>query len=188
MSPQVAKTALNKIYPFNFSILFKMANHDTMALTPVSQRIRHLGDQDAMGALLHAVERQRLLLISVQARLPPPLDQHCRYADLEKGRLTLVTDSPVWGARLRFLAPELMTSLSDTHGEIKECRVRVQPPGQPPTFSAHAHPVIRMSPAAADLLLAAAEAQEGTELGLALRRLALAGMQAGAGHENPGNR
>ena len=90
-----------------------------MALTAVNHRLRRLAEQDALGAILNAVERQRLLLAAVQARLAPPLDQHCRYADLEKGRLTLVTDSSVWGARLRFLAPGLITSLRETHGEIK---------------------------------------------------------------------
>jgi hypothetical protein len=171
-----------------YQLVYLQANHRLMALTAVNHRLRRLAEQDALGAILNAVERQRLLLAAVQARLAPPLDQHCRYADLEKGRLTLVTDSSVWGARLRFLAPELITSLRETHGEIKECRVRVQPTCLPTPSLAQAHPVIRMSPAAANLLLAAAEAQGETELGLALRRLAEAGIRAGDRHEDPGER
>lgn len=150
-----------------------------MALTTVNHRLQRLADQDALRAILSAVERQRLLLAAVKARLAPPLDQHCLYADLENGRLTLVTDSPVWGSQLRFLAPELLDSLRETHGAIKECRVRVQPTSLPTMPSGQTHRAIGMSPAAARLLLAAAEAQAGTELGLALRRLAEAGIKAG---------
>lgn len=159
-----------------------------MALTTVNHRLQRLVNQDALRAILGAVERQRLLLAVVQARLPPPLDQHCRYADLEDGRLTLVTDSPVWGARLRFLAPELLTGLRETHGMIKECRVRVQPTSLPTKLPTQTHRAIGMPPAAVRLLLAAAETQAGTELGLALRRLAEAGIKAGGGYEGPGDR
>jgi hypothetical protein len=159
-----------------------------MALTTVNHRLQRLADQEALRAILNAVERQRLLLAAVQARLAPPLDQHCRYADLDNGRLTLVTDSPVWAARLRFLAPELLTGLHETHGVIKECRVRVQPTSLPTRAPTQAHRAIAMPPAAARLLLAAAEAQAGTELGLALRRLAEAGIKAGGGREGPDDR
>lgn len=156
-----------------------------MALTAVNQRLHHLGDQDALGAILSRVARQRLLLAAVQARLAPPLDQHCRYAALENGRLTLVTDSPVWGARLRFLAPELLSYLRDTQGEIKECRVRVQPSGLLSRPREPTERLVSMSPATASLLLAAADAHAGTELGLALRRLAEAGIKTELDRDAP---
>ena len=154
-----------------------------MGLTAVNHQLRRLAGQDALSAILTAVERQGLLLAAVRARMAPPLDQHCRHAALENGRLTLVTDSPVWGARLRFLAPELLASLRATHGEIKECRVRVQPTCLPTRPPEPAQRAVSMSPATANLLLAAAEAQAGTELGLALRRLAEVGMKAAVERE-----
>ncbi|TNF57176.1 MAG: DUF721 domain-containing protein [Gammaproteobacteria bacterium] len=150
-----------------------------MALTPIHHRFRRLGNPDIMGDLLRAVDRQHQLLVAVQTQLAPSLAQHCRFADLEEGRLTLVTDSPVWAARLRFLAPELLAALRGSWGEILDCRVRVQPTSGPPYPPTSSRAGVPLSPATRQLLLDAAEVQAGTDLGLALRRLALAGTKAG---------
>ena len=40
--------------------------------------------------------------------LPSSLAPHARLANFEKGRLVLVVDSPVWRAKLRLAAPELL--------------------------------------------------------------------------------
>ncbi|CAA9303131.1 MAG: hypothetical protein AVDCRST_MAG71-224 [uncultured Lysobacter sp.] len=40
--------------------------------------------------------------------LPPSLAAHARLANLERGRLVFVVDAPVWRARLRLAAPELL--------------------------------------------------------------------------------
>jgi len=40
--------------------------------------------------------------------LPSSLAAHSRLANFEKGRLVFVVDAPVWRARLRLAAPELL--------------------------------------------------------------------------------
>lgn len=40
--------------------------------------------------------------------LPAPLAAHARLANYEHGRLVYLVDAPVWRARLRLLAPELL--------------------------------------------------------------------------------
>ncbi|WP_411832963.1 DciA family protein [Pseudoxanthomonas mexicana] len=41
--------------------------------------------------------------------LPPPLADHCRLANVaEGGRLVFIVDSPIWRARLRLAAPDIL--------------------------------------------------------------------------------
>ncbi|RNF84279.1 DUF721 domain-containing protein [Lysobacter psychrotolerans] len=40
--------------------------------------------------------------------LPPSLAAHTRLANFERGRLVFVVDAPVWRAKLRLAAPELL--------------------------------------------------------------------------------
>ncbi|HEY4555521.1 MAG TPA: DUF721 domain-containing protein [Lysobacter sp.] len=40
--------------------------------------------------------------------LPPSLAAHARLANVERGRLVFVVDAPVWRAKLRLAAPELL--------------------------------------------------------------------------------
>ena len=40
--------------------------------------------------------------------LPPSLVNHARLANLDGGRLVYVVDAPVWRAKLRLVAPELL--------------------------------------------------------------------------------
>lgn len=40
--------------------------------------------------------------------LPPPLAAHARLANFSRGRLVFVVESPVWRAKLRLAAPEVL--------------------------------------------------------------------------------
>jgi hypothetical protein len=40
--------------------------------------------------------------------LPPALSPHCRLGNVVGGKLVFIVDSPVWHARLRLAAPELI--------------------------------------------------------------------------------
>lgn len=40
--------------------------------------------------------------------LPPALSSHCRLGNVAGGKLVFIVDSPVWHARLRLAAPELL--------------------------------------------------------------------------------
>jgi hypothetical protein len=56
-----------------------------------------------------------------------PLKQHCRVAALRGETLVLLTDSPVWAARLRFEAPALLKRLAliPAFRGVREIKVKV---------------------------------------------------------------
>lgn len=143
------------------------------------KRIQHassyLRESDTIAALLDALERNQRLLSTVRTALPSPLDTHCLHASIDGTRLTLVTDSPVWGSRLRFFAPQLETALARQYGSIRDYRVRVQPPQVHTTAEAHTKGGHGLSARAADHLMEAADGLEDRDLANALRRLATAG-------------
>jgi hypothetical protein len=143
------------------------------------QASRLLGASERTAALMRVIEDNRKLLRLVRKRLPPPLDAHCLHAALEDGTLTLVTDSSVWGSRLRFFAPELSGSLSPAVGPIESTRIRVQPESGPHGEPVRAGSGLRMSQETARLLREAAAAYGDSDLGRALRRLADVGAARG---------
>jgi hypothetical protein len=67
----------------------------------------------------------------IQAAMPDELRTHWRIGRLTAGTLTLFADSPVWAARLRYLAPVLIERLAGRPGRpaIQAIRVRVLMPG-----------------------------------------------------------
>lgn len=133
---------------------------------------RFLRHNEKTAGYIAAIERQTQLLGEVRAILPPPLDEHCLYAQLEAGVLTLLTDSPVWSSRLRFLTPEIEHRLAPRHGPIAACRIRIQPhaPGSPAKTANK-----RLSAKTVQHLMEVATGIEDVRLAAALRRLAEAG-------------
>jgi len=64
--------------------------------------------------------------------IPPPLNEHCRTLNVAGGTLVLAADSPVWAARLRFHARQIVKQLSGYHPvDIRAVRIRVRPPANP---------------------------------------------------------
>jgi hypothetical protein len=56
--------------------------------------------------------------------LPPPLAAHARLANLDRGRLVFLVDSPVWHARLRLLADPLLDAARSLGLEATELVVK----------------------------------------------------------------
>lgn len=86
--------------------------------------------------------------------LPAPLAAHARLANYERGRLVFVVDAPVWRARLRLLAPELLDAarsigLAPAEFVVKTSLVPNTPPLPAPRKT------VTMSPAAKEALQAA---------------------------------
>ena len=140
---------------------------------------RFLAGNDKIAAYLNMIERNAKLLRDVRRSLPAPLDEHCLYASLDAGILTLVTDSPVWSSRLRFFAPELERSLSSDSSPIASCHIRVQPQAVSPSPPSGREPGHKLSRRTVDHLIEAAAGIEDAELAAALRRLARVGAQQG---------
>ena len=86
--------------------------------------------------------------------LPPPLAAHARLANYERGRLVFVVDAPVWRAKLRLLAPELLDAARSIGLAAAEFVVKTSlaPVTSPPATPRN---TVTMSPAAREALQAA---------------------------------
>lgn len=68
---------------------------------------------------LDALDRQ------LRPLLPPALVPHVRLANVADGRLVMLVDSPVWYARLRLAAPELLDAARSIGLEVREITIKV---------------------------------------------------------------
>ena len=86
--------------------------------------------------------------------LPPALAAHARLANLDGGRLVFIVDSPVWRAKLRLAAPEVLDAARSLGLGVTELVVKVTTsPAHPPERADTK--VKPMSAAASDALQAA---------------------------------
>jgi len=89
--------------------------------------------------------------------LPPTLAAHARVANFENGRLVFVVDAPVWRAKLRLAAPELLDRARSFGLAATELVVKTT--SSPLAGSAPPHPATRadkpMSTASREALKAA---------------------------------
>jgi hypothetical protein len=57
--------------------------------------------------------------------LPPTLSHHCRLANVAEGRrLVFIVDSPVWRAKLRLAAPELINAAQSIGLTVSEVTIK----------------------------------------------------------------
>jgi hypothetical protein len=73
--------------------------------------------------------RQRDWLQWVQRELPVELCGHVTGVTEQGGALVIFAESAVWGVRLRYAVPQLLTVLSAQQANIADVRVRVAPHG-----------------------------------------------------------
>ncbi|QNP41343.1 DUF721 domain-containing protein [Lysobacter solisilvae (ex Woo and Kim 2020)] len=109
------------------------------------------GDPIRRALWLDGLDRQ------LRPLLPPMLAPHARLANFERGRLVFVVDAPVWRAKLRLAAPELLDAAQSIGLEATELVVKttLSPSAgaaSPPQASIRSRP---MSKAARDDLQAA---------------------------------
>ena len=84
--------------------------------------------------------------------LPPALAAHARLANLDGDRLVFVVDGPVWRARLRLAAPEVLDAARSLGLGVTQLVVKTTSAPAPQTGSPQARP---MSAAARSALQAA---------------------------------
>ncbi|QIK38372.1 DUF721 domain-containing protein [Caldichromatium japonicum] len=140
------------------------------------RELQHIGDYlHQSGPLQERLAREReaqRLSQAIRARLPPQIQGHYLDARLVNGRLTLYVDSTAWLTRARFLAQEILNSLTSYHVKAVEFQVRlIESPGLAKGQSGP-----RLSAVAARHLLKAAEQQSDPQLKETLRRLASRGL------------
>lgn len=76
--------------------------------------------------------RQRDWLQWVRRELPAELAPHVTGVTEQAGALVIFAESAVWGVRLRYAVPQLLTVISTQQASIIAVRIRVAPPGAAP--------------------------------------------------------
>jgi hypothetical protein len=122
--------------------------------------------------LLQRVERGRQLTHDIQTLLPSPLASYCQAGDLVEHKLTIITTSPVWAAKLRYLQPTLLQAFRSipTLAQVTEINIKIsnQPQHrQTPARGRKAH----MSPQSAELIRQTADSIEDPALRESLLKL-----------------
>jgi hypothetical protein len=64
----------------------------------------------------------------IRPLLPPSLAAHARLANYERGRLVFVVDAPVWRAKMRLAAPELLDAARSIGLDAAELIVKTTTP------------------------------------------------------------
>jgi hypothetical protein len=129
------------------------------------------------GLLQHA-EWLTHLSRQIRKHLPPELASRCEVIEYNANYLILLTDSPVWAARLRYASAELQQRLVAAEAlQVRRIKVRVSPTGRSePPLKHQAAP--RLSAENARLLRQTAQAVGDRKLAAALCRLAGRGKRA----------
>jgi hypothetical protein len=74
----------------------------------------------------------------LQELLPEPLKARCHLLAIRDETLVLAADSPVWAARLRFHAPQLVKQLNRSQTvKLRTIRIRVRPPEKRASTECH---------------------------------------------------
>jgi hypothetical protein len=92
-------------------------------------QIRKLLGGSQYSRLISQARTLMALEVLLQELLPEPLKTHCHLLAIRDETLVLAADSPVWAARLRFHAPQLVKQLSRNQTvKLRTIRIRVRPP------------------------------------------------------------
>lgn len=92
------------------------------------------GPTAALDALLAGTEgdpvRRALWLEALDLRLrpclPQPLAAHAQLANVDRNRLVFLVDAPVWHARLRLLAPQLLDSARSLGLQVTTLAIKIR--------------------------------------------------------------
>ena len=134
-------------------------------------KINKLLGTGRLAGLLACSSELRKMDILLTELLPAPLNEHCHILSIRNSVLVMAADSPVWAARLRFHAPQLVKQLL-LRLPAKRCtiQVRVRPPEIPPVPLQHV--VNRPGAQGIAALQQVAQTVSDPELKTALLRLA----------------
>ena len=112
----------------------------------------------------------------LKGQLPSGLAEHCQLANVRGDTAVVSCDSAAWGARLRYLEPQLLNTLNRVEGlALRRLRVKVHPAAAPRPEAPPPGHMPQLNEASADLLEATARGVDDAALSEALRRLARRG-------------
>lgn len=135
--------------------------------------VRQLFGKDSeLQQLLVQAERLQKATRTLHAQLPPPLEQHCKVANIKGELVVLHADSSAWAAKLRFHVAGILQQLRKQPGlgALQAIRIKVSPLSEalPPAPAER----LTLSEYAATVLKSAARATEYPNLRAVLFRLA----------------
>lgn len=108
----------------------------------------------------------------LQDYLDQPLRDHIHAAGTAEGTLVLTADTPVWGHRIRYLAPALLEHLRQQFPGLVQVRILVRPAQRPPPAATKPGPGPDVPRSAGASLDQAADGCANPALADVLRRLA----------------
>jgi hypothetical protein len=99
--------------------------------------------------------------------LPPALSSHCRLGNVTGGKLVFIVDSPVWRAKLRLAAPELINLARSIGLPATEvvAKVSTVSPQRPPAAGKTVKPMSAASREALDAALSSLREPTSTAQG-----------------------
>ena len=89
-----------------------------------------------LGALVRGARRQQRLDALLAGFLDRPLADHVQVASGDADVLVLAADAPVWGHRIRYLAPAILERMRGEAPQLRDVRIIVRPPAWPPARAA----------------------------------------------------
>jgi hypothetical protein len=124
--------------------------------------------------LVAGAHRHRLLDGLLRRFLDRPLADHVQVASAHGDVLVLAADAPVWGHRIRYLAPDILERMKHEFPSLETVRIIVRPrPTAPPSPPSARRP--GLSPANASLLDVVSRDCDNPALARVLARLGARG-------------
>ncbi len=140
-----------------------------MRRSPVPIR-QLLSQRPALRQIADTLTAQKALFSLVRRHLPAELATHLSATARDGQKLTLFTDSPVWGTRMRYLKPQLLAALAGDGHKFTQLRVRLDLPK--PAATRGPRNTTRRSDKGAAIIHASALDTKQPDLRAALVRLA----------------
>lgn len=129
----------------------------------------------ALSALARGCRRRKVLDDRFNALVDQPIAAHVQVASAEDGILTLAADTPVWGHRIRYLAPSVLEQLRQVDASLREVKIIVRPTRVEPAAPDVQPRQASLSASSASLLSGVASTCDNPRLASILRRLSSLG-------------
>lgn len=137
------------------------------------QSVQQLISQNShLYSLQKSIQQQQAILSLVKSHLPAGLASHCWNAGIQRSQLILTVDTSVWASKLRFLTPQLLSTLRKQHPGIAGIKVRCAPQQQIKPLKTARPADKRPSAKAGDFIAQSATHFRHEALKAALQRLA----------------
>ena len=150
-------------------------------MRPARQIFKLLTSSRQAKGLLKRVAQNKQLTSVLQANLPSPLAEFCQAGELSNNRLTIITASPVWAAKLRYLLPSLLRQLQNhkSFSQVTDINIKISNTMTHKDSQPKPRKMATMSQQSASVIQQTAETIEDKALRESLLRLSRHGKKPG---------